>query len=75
MRAPVGMFAVDALLWESDAAALRHVMTLPADAVVDLAAGFVIGEPLVHVAAAMLGDRYVDRYAAARVLGEAPGHD
>lgn len=33
------------------------------------AAPFAPGDPLVHLPAAMLGDRYVDRYAAAAALG------
>ncbi|WP_125264879.1 hypothetical protein [Streptomyces alboflavus] len=58
------------LLQEASAAAMvGEVVALPAEDVQDLAAGFVVGEPVVALAAAVLGKRYVDRYAAARVLG------
>ncbi|WP_406517561.1 hypothetical protein [Streptomyces sp. NBC_00134] len=61
--------AADLLREDAQAAALRDVMALPAGEVVDLAAPFAPGDPLVHLAAAILGDRYVDRYSAGLTLG------
>lgn len=49
--------------------AVRRVMDLPPVEVEDLAAARVTGDPLVSLAAAVLGDRFVDRYAAGLVLG------
>ncbi|MGW1674614.1 hypothetical protein [Streptomyces sp. NPDC002324] len=51
------------------AAAVREVMTVPAERVAELVAETLTGDPLVQLAAAVLGDRYVDRYQAAAVLG------
>lgn len=64
------MTVLDVLLTDAEATAFRGLMDIPISEVVDLASAFVVGDPLVQVAAAMLGDRYVDRYAAGRVLGE-----
>ncbi|MEU5959219.1 hypothetical protein [Streptomyces sp. NPDC047525] len=61
--------AADLLREDAQASALRNLVHLEPGEVVDLAAPFVVGDPLVTVAAAMLGDRYVDWYAAGQVLG------
>ncbi|MFJ8166498.1 hypothetical protein ACIRBY_37040 [Streptomyces sp. NPDC096136] len=58
------------LLAAAKAASRRRLMELSPETISDLAAPLVVGDPLVQLAAAMLGDRYVDRYAAARMLGE-----
>lgn len=60
--------SVDVLREGAQASALRDLVSLEPGDVVELAAAFVVGDPLVTVAA-MLGDRYVDRYAAGQVLG------
>ncbi|MFC8670821.1 hypothetical protein [Streptomyces sp. NPDC057199] len=61
--------AAELLELDARAAGVREVMELPASEVEDLAAPVVTGDPVVQLAAAVLGDRYVDRYAAAQVLG------
>ncbi|MGW2725100.1 hypothetical protein [Streptomyces sp. NPDC001492] len=57
------------LAGEGTSAAVRDLLSLDRDQVVDLAAPFVVGDPLVTVVATMLQDSYVDWYAASRVLG------
>ncbi|WP_330346621.1 hypothetical protein OG858_47330 (plasmid) [Streptomyces europaeiscabiei] len=61
--------AAELLAGDAAAAAVREVMTLPATQVAELVAETLTGDPLVQLAAAVLGDRYVDRYQAAAVLG------
>jgi hypothetical protein len=61
--------AAELLGLDAQAAAVREVMALPVAEVEDLAAPVVTGDPVVQLAAAVLGERYVDRYAAAQVLG------
>ncbi|GGX36661.1 hypothetical protein GCM10010353_59750 [Streptomyces chryseus] len=62
--------AVDVLRGAADAAAVRRLMELPANDVVDLAVAEAAGDPLVQLVSAVLRDRFVDRYTAARALGE-----
>ncbi|MFF7176839.1 hypothetical protein [Streptomyces pseudovenezuelae] len=64
--------AVDLLAQDAAAAAYRDVLELPAAEVVELAAPFVVGEPMLALAAAVLQEKFVDRYAAAVVLGVKP---
>lgn len=65
-----GVFSAAELLeGDARAAGVRVVMDLPFSEVEDLAAPLVVGDPVVQLAAAVLGERYGDRYAAARVLG------
>ncbi|MEU1121806.1 MULTISPECIES: hypothetical protein [unclassified Streptomyces] len=61
--------AADLLHEDARGAALRDLVALDPGEVVDLAAPFVVGDPLVTVAAAMLQDRFIDWYAAGQVLG------
>ncbi|MEU1132620.1 hypothetical protein ABZ383_22625 [Streptomyces sp. NPDC005900] len=64
--------SADVLREDAQASALRDLLSLEPGDVVDLAAQFVVGDPLVTVAAAMLGEQYIDRYAAGKVLGVLP---
>lgn len=61
--------AVELLAGDAAAAAVREVMAVPAERVAELVAETLTGDPLVQLAAAVLGERYVDRFHAAGVLG------
>ena len=67
-----GGFAADLLAQDAAAAAYRDVLELDPAEVAGLAAPFVVGEPLVALAATVLQENFVDRYAAAAVLGVKP---
>lgn len=64
--------AAELLRGTAAAAAFRDLLSLDPGEVVDLAAPFVVGEPLVHMAAAILQGDFVDWYAAGQVLGARP---
>ncbi|WP_328643921.1 hypothetical protein [Streptomyces canus] len=65
-------FAVDLLAQDAAVAAYRDVLELDPAEVVELAGPFIVGEPVLALAAAVLQDSFVDRYGAAAVLGVRP---
>ena len=63
--------AADLMALDAQAAAVRIVMGLPRAEGIDLAAAVAAGDPLAQLVSASLGEDFVDRYAAAQVLGVA----